>query len=301
MVDAQGLGPCGRKAVGVQVPPSALSHMESQIKRLPKHAVELTFTIPPDEVKKTYELILAETVKTVEVKGFRKGKAPRKKVEEQLNKVKVNEEILRNLLPKAYTDAIREHNIQPIVNPRIEIVSMEEGKDWQFRATTCEKPEVKLNDYKDRVKSITAKSKIVVPGKQPTPLKPEEIINALLEAANVEIPDFVVDAEVDRMLAHTLSEIKTLGLTLEQYLATTGKTPQTLREEYRKQAGRDLKLEFILEAISDTEKVTVSQAEIDEAVKQVKDPKQQEAVSQNPYMLAQILRRQKTLDFINNL
>lgn len=275
--------------------------MPSQIKRLPKHTIELSLTIAASDVKKAYEEVVDSASKTIEVKGFRKGKAPRKTVEEQLDKVKVNEEILRTLLPKAYSEAIREHSIQPIVNPRIEIIGMEEGKDWQFKATTCEKPEVALGDYKDKVKTITAKSKIVVPGKEPEKVKPEDIFNTLLEAATVEIADFVVDAEVDRLLARTLDEIKTLGLSLEQYLATTGKTAQSLRDDYRKQAEADLKLEFILEAIADTEKITIAQAEIDEAIKQVKNPQEQQAISQNPYMLAQILRRQKTLDFVRNL
>lgn len=275
--------------------------MISAIQRKEKNVIELTLTIDASDVKKAYEGVVDAAAKTVEVKGFRKGKAPKVKVEEQLDKVKVNEEVLRTLLPKAYSEAVREHSIQPIVNPRIEIVSMEKGKDWEFKATTCEKPEVKLGDYKDKVKSVTAKSKIVVPGREPEKPNAEEIFTALLEGATVDISDFVIDAEVDRLLAHILNEIKTLGLSLEQYLATTGKTPQILREEYQKQAERDLKLEFILEAIADSENVTVSQVEIDEAIKQVKDPNEQEALSRNPYMLAQILRRQKTLDFVRNL
>lgn len=258
-------------------------------------------TIAALEVKKAHDQIIDEIVKTADVKGFRKGKAPRKKVEETLDKTKVREEVLQNILPKAYAQALTQYGISPIVNPRIEVVSMEEGKDWQFKATTCEKPPVTLNNYRDEIKTLTAKSKIIVPGKEPTKISPEEIFDALLAAATCEIADFVIDAEVDRLLAHTLSEVKSLGLTLEQYLSTTGKTPQSLREEYKKQAVRDLKLEFILEKIADEEKITVSQAEIDEAVKQIKDGKQQAAVSQNPYMLATILRRQKTLDFIRNL
>ena len=275
--------------------------MASAIQRQEKNTIVLTFNISVADVAPVREKLVDSAVANAEVKGFRKGKAPRQKVEDQLDKVKLNEEILKEVLPKTYTDAVREHNVNPIVNPQIEIISMGDGKDWQFKATTCEKPDVKLNDYKDKVKTVTANSKIVIPGKEPEQPKAEDIFNALLEGTTVEVPDFVIDAEVDRLLAHTLNEIKTLGLTLEQYLATTGKTPQSLREDYRKQAERDLKLEFVLEAIADTENITIGQAEIDEAIKQIKEPKEQEAVKANPYMLAQILRRQKTLDFVRNL
>ena len=54
-------------------------------------------------------------------------------------------------------------------------------------------------------------------------------------------------------------------------------------------------------SLADIEKITIGHAEIDEAIKQMKEPKDQEAVKNNPYMLAQILRRQKTLDFVRNL
>jgi len=275
--------------------------MDLQLKRLPKNTVEFTLTIPWTDVQKTYKEVVAAASKNIEVKGFRKGKAPRKKVEETLDKTKVNEEVLQNILPKVYGQALTQHGISPIVNPRVEIISMEEGKDWQFKATTCEKPQVSLNNYKDKIKTLTSKSKIIVPGKEPQKISAEEIFDALLQTATCEIADFVIDAEVDRLLAHTLSEIKTLGLTLEQYLSTTGKNPQSLRADYQKQAQRDLALEFILEKVADEEKITVSQAEIDEAIKQIKDPKEQTTISQNPYMLATILRRQKTLDFIRNL
>src|SRR5581483_11532044 len=98
--------------------------MASAIVRLPKNTIELTLTVPAAEVQKMYEHVVEDAVANAEIKGFRKGKAPRAKVEEQLDKVKVNEEILRHLLPKVYSDAVREHNISPIINPKVEILSM---------------------------------------------------------------------------------------------------------------------------------------------------------------------------------
>lgn len=237
-------------------------------------------------------------MQTAEIEGFRKGKAPRVMVEGRIDRVKFNEEILRDLLPKVYSDSVKEHNIIPIVNPKIEIVEMAMDKDWIFKATTSEKPNVTLGDYKDKVKTLTAKSKIVIPGKEQETPKPEEVLQALVDSSTVEIGDMVIDAEVDRMLSHLLSEIKALGLTLEQYLGTVGKTPQSLRDEYKKSAEKDLKLEFILEAIADEQNITVAQAEVDTAILGAKNEDEKKALESNPYMLASILRRQKTLDYI---
>lgn len=280
----------------------------STIKRLPKNTIELTLTIPAADVKKAYDRIVDEAVKTVEIKGFRKGKAPRKKVEEQLDKKQVNQELLQQLLPQAYSQAVQDHKLNPIVHPRINVATLEEGKDlpagrqgWQFVATTCEKPDIDLNNYKDKVKQITAKSKIVVPGKEQQAPSLEEIINAVLSSATVELPDFVVEQEVDRLLAHTLSEIKTLGLTLDQYLSSTGKNPQTLRDEAKIKAQRDIKLEFILEEIAKLEKIVVTDQDLNQALKAAKSDEERQNLEQNKYLLANILRRQKTLDFVKNL
>lgn len=275
--------------------------MTSTIERKEKKVIELTITIPKEEINKTYEKFVDDMVTTAEVEGFRKGKAPRSLIEGRINKAKFNEEILRELLPHAYTEAVKEHKITPIVNPQIELVSMEEGKDWTFKATTCEEPEVKLGDYKDRIKTLTAKSKIAIPGKEQQTVHPDEIFKALLEGTTIDIPEFVVAQEVDRLLSHLVNDIKSLGLSLEQYMQTVKKTPESLRDEYRKQAENDLKLEFILEKIANDEKISIEPKEIEEAIKAIKNDDERAQVAQNPYYLAQILRRQKTLDFIRNL
>ena len=102
-------------------------------------------------------------------------------------------------------------------------------------------------------------------------------------------------------MAQTLDEVKRLGLTLDQYLASTGRNTEALREEYAKKAEGDIKLEFILQKIAEDEKITVEEKEIDEAITQAKTEVERQNLQNNRYLLASIIRQQKTLDFLRNL
>lgn len=275
--------------------------MKSVLAKQPNGTIQLTISIPWEDYVKTREEVVKATAEKASVPGFRKGKAPKKLVEKQIDEASVQEEVLRKLLPIYYVDAVKEHNLNPIMNPKIHVGKLEEGKAWDFSATTCEMPEVELGDYKDKIKSLTAKSKIIVPGKEETPVKFEEIIQTLLESTTVVIPELIIEQEVDRLLAQMLDEIKKLGLTLDQYLASTNRTPDQVRDEYRKKAESDIKLEFVLQKIAEAEKIVVSDLEVKEAIQKSKSPQERESLEHNSYMLANILRQQKTLDFLRNL
>lgn len=265
--------------------------------------ITLTISIPWDEVKKTREELLKDVQQTAKVAGFRKGKAPQKLVEENVSDQALREDILKKLLPTYYVKAVEEHKIRPIMNPKIHVGEVSEGKDWEFSALTCEMPDVKLNDYKKKIKDVTAKAKIVIPGKENEKNEPkfEEIIQALLGAVTVTIPQILVEQEADRLLAQTLDEVKRLGLTLDHYLQSTNRTPESFREEYVTKAKNDLTLELALQKVAEEEKITVDTKEIEEAVQAAKDPAEKANLQQNSYLLANILRQQKTLDFLKNL
>ena len=279
-------------------------NITTALQKEPNGTIRLTITIPSADVKKTWEEMMLEVVNNAEVQGFRKGKAPRKLVEEKADKEKIREEVLKKLLPIAYTQAVKTQGIKPIINPKIHVEKLADpdtNKDWQFTALTCEAPIIKLGKYKENIQKITAKSKIIIPGKEPVPVKFEDIVKALLDNITAEIPGILIDNETDRLLSQTLEDVKKLGLTLDQYLSSTGKNPQILREEYRKKAENDIKLEFTLLKIAEEEKIVVEEKEIEEAIKASKNDDERKNLEANRYLLASILRQQKTLDFLKNL
>lgn len=275
--------------------------MAAELTRLDDGTLKLTISIPLDQIQKTREEVMAEVKKSANIPGFRKGMAPSDLVEKSADEAKIREEILKKLLPTSYIAAVEEHKLRPILNPKIHVETIEEGKDWTYVAETCEMPEVKLGDYKKKVQDINAKSKIIVPGEEEKQTSFEDIVKVLLDTVKITLPSIILDQETDRLLSQTLNEIKSLGLSLDQYLGSTGKSIESLREEYKLRAQNDITVEFTLQKIAEEEKITVSEPEIKEALAQAKDDRERESLQANQYLLASILRQQKTLDFLKSL
>lgn len=276
--------------------------METETTRLDDSTVSLKITVPWSEVDQAREQAIDDLIKQVTLPGFRKGAAPKKIAREKLAKERVDEETIKKVLPKAYIDAVKENKINPIVNPRIHVEAFAEGTDLVFIAETAEEPKIELKNYKEEVKKITAKSKIILPGKTEVE-KPnlDAIVEAVLKSADVKISKMLIENEVNRLLSNVVDELKTLGMTLEQYLNSRGKTGEQLRAEYEEKATNDLKLEFALRKIAEEEKITVEQKDVDDVLSKVKDEKQKQEMLQNSYLLSAIIRQQKTLDFLSKI
>lgn len=285
----------------------------------------IKISIPWTDVEKARESTVDELVKSVEIPGFRKGNIPRKIAEEKLPKEKVHEELLKKILTQEYVEAVKALGVKPIINPKIHVEEFDDGTALEFQAETCEEPEVVLNNYKEEVKKIKPAStrsslgepapKIILPHSkssgqeeseepsgQVVPVKKlDEILDTVLSVSKITIPKILIEQEANRLLSQLLDELKKLGVSLEQYLASREKTGEQLRAEYEERAEKDLKLEFLLRKIADEEKIIVEEKDIQEAISSIKDEKQKESVSQNPYLLASIIRQQKTLDFLTTL
>lgn len=282
-------------------PKASASKPADGLTRQADGTLEFHITIPQEKIKKTWEEVMSQVIASAKIPGFRPGKAPKKVVEESTNPTKVREEVLQKLIPQLYIEAVQREQVRPIVNPKIHIDKIDDGADWEFTATTCEMPRVELGEYKKAVQAITAKSKIAVPGKEEAKPNLDELVKAVVDNVKVTIPQLLIEYEADRLLSQTLDEIKRLGLSLDQYLSSTNKTPEDLRKDYEARAINDMTVEFSLSQIADSEKISVTEKEIDEAIQKAKDSSERSHMEANKYLLSSILRQQKTLDFLQNL
>lgn len=260
--------------------------------------ITLKITVPWKTVEEARTKVVDTLVKEVTAPGFRKGTAPRNIAEQYLKKEVVQEEVLKEVLGKSYNEAVKAQNITPIITPRVHVETFEDGTDLVFSAEVCEAPEVTLGDYKSEVAKVTAKTKIAVPGKEEVKPNVNEVLEAVSASSKVEIPKVLYEQEAQRLLSQTLDELKSLGLTLDQYLNSRGKTADDMKTEAESRAKSDLAIEFTLRKIADTENITVEKADIDEALAGIQDENQKQQLLQNPYFLASIIRQQKTLDFL---
>ena len=213
--------------------------------------IEIIYTIPVNLIIQTKTTVVSEMAKDMTLPGFRKGMAPLSKVESSISIDKLNEHILSHLLPKAFAESVKEHKFNPAIYPKFEAMKIGQGSDWEIKAITCELPKVVLGNYKYNIKSKTT----------------DELIKELPEVIKLEIPKLLVDEEVNERLSQLLARIEKLGLQLEGYLRSVGKTVETLREEYQKQSKDAISLELILNEVANDEKVEVSETEIEDFVK----------------------------------
>lgn len=279
----------------------------STVKQLPKSTVEIEITIPWEDIKSTYEKIFLVVSSEMEVPGFRKGKAPKDLVEKRIDRSKIYEEVVKEVVPKAYAKAIQDHNLKPVVSPKIEVLKAKESEEWVVKATIALKPKVNLMNYQEKVKALKkGKAKIWVPGgndKKPEEKKVslDDLISTLIAETEIELSDILVTEEANRLLSNLIDQTQKLGLTVEQYLLSKGKTSEQLRAEYALQAAKNLKIEFILNEIADRENITVNQQDIDQLLSKVEKPEDRDQLKKDSYYLAHLIRQQKTLDFLNNL
>lgn len=275
--------------------------MQRELTKAQDGTITLKITIPWHTVEEARTKVIDNLVKNVQVPGFRKGTAPKNVAETHLRKEAVQEDVLKEVLGKAYNDALTAEKLNPIITPRIHVDTFEDGTDLVFTAELCEAPTLTLGDYKKAISDITAKSKIAIPGQENKKPATDELLNAAVKTAEMIVPKVLYEQEANRLLAQTLDELKSLGLTLEQYLASRGKTAEQMRQEYEEKAKHDLTLEFVLRKIADDEKITVDEKDVEEVLKDIKDEKQKTQLLSNPYFLTSIIRQQKTLDFLAQL
>lgn len=280
--------------------------MTSAIVKTSAKGFELTLTIPWNDVQKIYAEVVDEAVENSEITGFRKGKAPRELVLKQLDKGKIYGEVVNRILPQAYSDAVVQNSLSPIIAPKVTILAAEENKDWQFKAVACERPDVDLANYKDEIKGITAKKSIVLLGDKDKPAAKKdelvgEVLQKLLAVCQMEVPPPLLESEVSRQLANLVDDVRGAGLTLEQYLASKNITSEQLQANFRSSAESSLKLEFILEAAAEDLKIEVPDSDVEAILDKESDQEKKKALRNQFEAIRSLLRREKTLTKLTNL
>jgi trigger factor len=106
----------------------------------------MTIGVPAAEIENAVAARLAEAARTVRINGFRKGKIPPGVIKSRFGKG-VRQEVLGDVMSRAYYAAVNEQKIKPAGQPRIEPKSLDEGRDLEFVATFEVYPEVSLADF----------------------------------------------------------------------------------------------------------------------------------------------------------
>ena len=97
----------------------------------------------------------------------------------------------------------------------------------------------------------------------------DAVINAAIETATIDLPEVMVEKEIDHMIKDLESRLQYQGLTLDQYMEFTGNTVEKMRDYMRANAERKVKADLVLEAIAKAENIVATEEELKEKATEV--------------------------------
>jgi len=145
--------------------------MKTEVKKIDRAKRELSIEASGDILKSKLDEVYKEIGKNARVKGFRDGNVPRDILEQHYSHV-AKEELLRQLIPELYGEALTKEGLEPAGMPEITDVNLE-ADILRFKASFEIKPKIELKNYK----GLKAQYK-------PIKVEPDEVSSAIDKIKN---------------------------------------------------------------------------------------------------------------------
>jgi len=124
------------------------------------NTTELIISIDADAFEEAVNKTYLKQKKDIQLKGFRKGKAPRKLIEKEYGEGVFYEDAINSLLPSELDSAVAETKLNLVDRPSVELLSVSKTDGVELKAVCVTKPVIEISDYKGikaakKVKEIT--------------------------------------------------------------------------------------------------------------------------------------------------
>jgi trigger factor len=316
--------------------------MKIQITNLPKSEVKIDITIDAKAFEAYHDRGFKKVQEVIEIDGFRKGNVPENVVVQKYGDMIILEEMANLALRDAYVEAIKEHKLTPVTDPKITINKIAKGNPLEISMIVTTMPKVELPKYKKIAEGIVKdhiveevtdkdieavldelakgrahkhdhdheghdhnhdghmhdeaghepatkveindefaqsfgpdfktlhdmKSKIkenlVLEKKQKsTDKKRTAIVESLIKESKADVPDVMIEMELERMFAQMKQDVTRFGGTWEEYVKHTGKTEEDMKKTWREDAFKRTMSQLILAEIALVEKIAPTNEEIE--------------------------------------
>ncbi|MFF6985853.1 trigger factor [Streptomyces sp. NPDC010273] len=121
--------------------------MKSAVETLNPTRVRLSIEVPFEELKDSLDAAYKKINQQVTVKGFRKGKIPARVIDQRFGRGAVLEEAVNDALPKFYTEAVNEAELNVLGQPEVDITDLKDGETLNFTAEVDIRPAIEIPDY----------------------------------------------------------------------------------------------------------------------------------------------------------
>ncbi|MBP5166516.1 MAG: trigger factor [Oscillospiraceae bacterium] len=129
------------------------------VEKREKSAALLTVSVTPEEFEKALTKAYNKAKGSIQIPGFRKGKAPRKIVERMYGEGVFYEDAINELAPEAYYFAVEDKQLKTVAQPTIEDAKVEDDKSLTLMINAVLYPEVELGKYKG-LEAVRKSSKV---------------------------------------------------------------------------------------------------------------------------------------------
>lgn len=140
-----------------------------------------------------------------------------------------------------------------------------------------------LDEYKKDIEATLSEKK----QKEAAVENEDRVVEKVVEAADMEIPDRMIDGQVDSMLRESAQRMQSQGLSLEMYMKYTGMDLEQMKAQARPQAVKRIRTRLVLEAIVKQENIQVSDERLNEEIEKMAVSYQMEADKLKDYMSEQ--------------
>jgi len=157
-----------------------------------------------------------------------------------------------------------------------------------------------VEDFKTKMRENIKNEKM----RQENEKKRIAMIDGIIEQSKIDLPDILVDAELEKMMSQFAYDISMSGMTMEDYLKRIEKTEEQIKSEWRVNAEKRAKMQLILDKVATDEKLEPSSEEVQAETQKILEMyKDQADVSEERVRayVTQILTNAKAFEYLENL
>lgn len=123
--------------------------MATTFEKLTSNKVKLGFVVAPEKFEEGIKTAYNKMKGRIQIPGFRKGKAPMKVIENFYGKEVFYEDAFDAIFPEIYQEALKEHDVQVVDRPELNVEQIGRGKELKFTVEVFVRPDVELGEYKN--------------------------------------------------------------------------------------------------------------------------------------------------------
>lgn len=122
--------------------------MNSKLEMLENNIAKLTIEVDQAKFEEGMKYSFNKNKNNFNISGFRKGKVNRVVLERMYGEQVLYEDAVNFVIPSEYAEAVKEHKLEVVSRPEVDIVQIGKGKNFIFTAKVTLKPEIELGEYK---------------------------------------------------------------------------------------------------------------------------------------------------------